>query len=205
VRVTTVLNKSSHSELHSRQCMEKLCTCIYQHLALAPLNLNSSLIIASIPKSRNETNQCPLQEGHLVASKHNSFLEIPVLESSSIHGQVMLHVSKKILSTALLDYIINRTTLVPDSSSFTEPVVQLLLGSLGAEAFMSSRNLTASIKREQARTKNDWKAFQCHIRKACTKFKNILKINIKDGNVPQRLIIPIVRGPPDKSNCHGAT
>ena len=86
---------------------------------------------------------------------------------------------QKILSTALLDYIINRTTLVSDSSSFTEPDVQLLLGSLGAEAFTSSRNLTASIKREQVRTKNDWKAFQCHIRKACTKFKNILKHNVK--------------------------
>jgi hypothetical protein len=71
----------------------------------------------------------------------------------------MLHVSKKdFFSTALLDYIINITTLVPDSSSFTEPGVQSLLGSLGAEAFISSLNLTASIKKEQARSKNDWKA-----------------------------------------------
>ena len=68
-----------------------------------------------------------------------------------------------------------------------------------------------TIKKEQARrTKNDWKAYQGHIRKARTKFKNILKhnvkdgnfknilkTNIKDGNVPQQLIIPIVRGPPD--------
>ncbi len=72
-------------------------------------------------------------------------------------------------------------------------------------------NLTASIKKEEARTKNNWKANQGHIcNKACTKFKNILKhnvrdgnfknilkTNIKDGNFPQRLIIPIVRGPPD--------
>jgi hypothetical protein len=72
-------------------------------------------------------------------------------------------------------------------------------------------NLTASIKKEQARrTKNDWKAYQGHIRKARTKFKNILKhnvkdgnfknilkTNIKDGNVPQWLITPIVGGPPD--------
>jgi hypothetical protein len=71
-------------------------------------------------------------------------------------------------------------------------------------------NLTVSIKKEQARTKNDWKACQGHICKARTKFKNILKQNVKDGNfknilktnikdgdIPQQLIIPIVRGPPD--------
>jgi hypothetical protein len=61
----------------------------------------------------------------------------------------MLYVSKKILSTALLDYIINLTTLVPDSSSFTEPGVQPLMGSLDAEAFISSMNLTASLKRNK--------------------------------------------------------
>jgi hypothetical protein len=48
-----------------------------------------------------------------------------------------------ILSTALLGGTINPTTLVPDSSSFTEPGVQLLLGSHGAEAFISSMNLIA--------------------------------------------------------------
>ena len=72
-----------------------------------------------------------------------------------------------------------------------------IFGSLGAEAFISSMSLTASIQKEQARTKDDWKAYQGHIRKARTKFKNILKTNIKDGNVPQQLIIPIVRRPPD--------
>ena len=85
-----------------------------------------------------------------------------------------------------------------------------IFGSLGAEAFISSMNLTASIKKIQARTKNDWKVYQGHICKASTKFKNFLKHNVKDGNfkkilntnikngdVPQRLIIPIVRGPPD--------
>ena len=113
------------------------------------------------------------------------------------------------LSTALLDYIINLTTLLPDSTlSHTVQAVEPLLGSLGAEAFISSMNLTASIKREQARTKNDWKAYQNHIRKIRTKFKNVLKYHVKDGDfknildeniedVPQRLIIPIVRGPPD--------
>ncbi|KAI2513256.1 hypothetical protein MHU86_1027 [Fragilaria crotonensis] len=64
------------------------------------------------------------------------------------------------------------------------------------------------MKREQARTKNDWKAYQNHIRKICTKLKNILKYHVKDGDfkniinennkdVLQRLIIPIVWGPPD--------
>jgi hypothetical protein len=43
----------------------------------------------------------------------------------------MLHVSKKdFLLTALLYYIINLTKFVPDSSSFTEPGVQPMLGSL---------------------------------------------------------------------------
>jgi hypothetical protein len=171
-----------------------------------------------------EAIQCLLQESHLVANKHSSFLEVPVSESSSNHGQVMLHVSKKdLLCAALLDYIINLTTLVPDSSSFTEPRAPPLLGSLGAEAFISSMNLSASIKKEQARTKNDWKAYQGHICEDRAKFKNILKhkvkdgdfknilrtnikdgnfknilrTNIKDGGVPQRLIIPIVWGPPD--------
>jgi hypothetical protein len=75
---------------------------------------------------------------------------------------------KDFLSTALLDYVIKLTTLVPDSSSFIEPGVQPLLGILGAEAFICSMNLTASIKKEQSITKNDWKAYQGHICKACT-------------------------------------
>ena len=132
----------------------------------------------------------------------------------------MLHVSKKDFLSTAPDYIINLTTLVPDSLSFTEPGVQPLLGSLGAEAFISAMNLTASIisKKEEATTKTDWKAYQGHICKACTKIKNILKHNVKDGDsknilknniedgdVPQRLIFPIVRGPPDNPGHFSVT
>jgi hypothetical protein len=70
-----------------------------------------------------------------------------------------------------------------------------MLGSLGAETFISSMNLTASIKREETKTSIDWKRYQDHIRKVRTKFKNFLNHNIQDGDVPQRLIIPVVNPP----------
>ena len=54
--------------------------------------------------------------------------------------------TKSFLSTAVLDYIIQHTALVLDSSMDSVPV---MLGSLGAEAFISSMNLTASLKRDQ--------------------------------------------------------
>ena len=105
----------------------------------------------------------------------------PHLMSLPNHRQVMFNVLKKeFLRTALLDYYtINLTTSVPNSSSFTDPGVQQpsWLGSLGAKAFVSSMNLTASTKKEHSRMKTDWKAYQDHICKVCTKFKNPLNHN----------------------------
>ena len=102
---------------------------------------------------------------------------------------------KSFLSTAVLDYIIQHTVLAPDSSSAEPPDPPPMLGSLGAETFISSMNLTASIKREETKTSLDWKMYQDHIRKVRTKFKNFLNHNIEDGDVPQRLIIPVVSPP----------
>ena len=65
---------------------------------------------------------------------------------------------KEFLSTAVLDYVIRHTAFVPDSSPTEEPV-PAFLGSLGAEAFISSKNLTASLQRDQMRTSLDWKTY----------------------------------------------
>ena len=217
MRATTVLYTSSHTELHGRTKRNGQKS-VHSHLtALAPLKLNSALIR---PVSHAYTTLISEQSNSMSSlRKPSRRAQTQFFPGDPRFGVVIKPRAsdvaclqeKEFLSTALLDYIINLTTLVPDSLSFTEPGVQPLLGSLGAETFISSMNSTASIKKEQAKTKTDWKAYQGHICKARTKFKNILKHNvkdgdfknilknnIKDGNVPaQRLIIPIVRGPPN--------
>jgi hypothetical protein len=209
VRVTAVLYTSSHTELHIRQCNGKISSQLYlsafgtcspqiklvldHHKHTLILERSNSMSSSTNPSCREQTQIFPGDSRFGVVFKPRAS-DVACLK-------------KDFLSTALLDYIINLTTLMPDSSSFSEPGVQPLLGSLIAEAFISSMNLTASIKKIQARTKNDWKVYQGHICKASTKFKNFLKHNVKDGNfkkilntnikngdVPQRLIFPIVRG-----------
>ena len=91
------------------------------------------------------------------------------------------------LSTAVLDFVLQHTTFSPLLSNAA------FLGSLGTEATIVSKNLTASLKRDQVKTSSDWKVYQDHIQKTRMKFKNVLKTNVEDGDAPQRLIVPIVR------------
>jgi len=93
---------------------------------------------------------------------------------------------KAFLSTAVFDYILLHTALSPDSSLSTtkERCAPSSLGSLGTESTILSKNLTASITRDQVSTSKDWKVYQDHIRKTRMKFKNVLKMNVHIGDAP---------------------
>ena len=99
------------------------------------------------------------------------------------------------LSTALLDYILQRAALRPNSS--TESSNPAMMGDFGAEAFMSSMNLTASLERDTVATVREWNKLQGKVDNIRNKFKHFLNNNMLEGDVPQRLIFPIVN-PPDQ-------
>ena len=69
-----------------------------------------------------------------------------------------------LLSTAVVDFIIQSAALPPDIS---EERVPPMIGSLGSVAFISSANLTASYKQDQVSTIETWHANQDIISNLC--------------------------------------
>jgi hypothetical protein len=100
---------------------------------------------------------------------------------------------RSFLSTAVLNNIIHHIVLVPDSSFAEPPDPPRMLGSLGAETFISSMSLTASIKREETKASFDWKRYQDHIRKVCAMVKKFWNQNIQDGDVPKKTLNQLYR------------
>jgi Ulp1 protease family, C-terminal catalytic domain len=144
-----------------------------------------------VQKTKQSLSWNSVAQNVVVDSLYLSLLQIWSIKC--VHG--IYDRKKSFLSTAVLDYIIQHTVSVPDSSSAESPDPPPMLGSLGAETFISSMNLTASIKREDTKTSLDWNMYQDHIRKIRAKFKNFLNHNIQEGDVPQRLIMPVVIPP----------
>ena len=94
------------------------------------------------------------------------------------------------LSTAVLDCIIQCTALPPDVSK--EPVPPMI-ASLGAMPFISSSNVTASLKRQEVELDEVWNGHQNTI----FNLRRVLAplLNPKPPlDLPQRLIVPVVEG-----------
>ena len=113
-------------------------------------------------------------------------LRLPVADAAALKKPAWL-------STALLDFILQRTALRPDFSTESAPA---MMGHCGSEAFMSSMNFTASLKRG-AVTDLEWNKYQEQIDRVRGRLKNFLNHSIQEGDVPQRLVFPIV-SPPDQ-------
>ena len=94
------------------------------------------------------------------------------------------------LSTAVLDLFIQCTALPPDVSK--EPIPPMI-ASLGAMRFISSSNDTASMKQDQVALDEVWNWYQDTIFNLRCVLAPLL--NPKPPlDVPQRLIIPVVKG-----------
>jgi hypothetical protein len=98
------------------------------------------------------------------------------------------------LSTHLLDSIIQRAGIRPDYS--VDPFAPFL-GSLGAETYISSMNLTASLQRHQVKTAVVWKKNQEKIKQLREKLKFVMQQSPVTTGESYRLIVPIVN-PPDQ-------
>ena len=98
------------------------------------------------------------------------------------------------LSTNLLDLILQRAGTRYDP--FTDPFSPLL-GSLGAEAYISSMNLTASLERKQVNTLLDWKRNQESVERLRRRLAFLTRQPLSTRNKTYRLIIPMVN-PPDQ-------
>ena len=98
------------------------------------------------------------------------------------------------LSTNLLDLLLQRAGTRYDS--FADPFAPLL-GSLGAEAYISSMNLTASLERKQVRTLGDWKRNQESIERLQRRLGFLTRQPASTNTKSYRLVIPMVN-PPDQ-------
>ena len=98
------------------------------------------------------------------------------------------------LSTNLLDLILQRAGTRYDC--FVDPFSPLL-GSLGAEAYISSMNLTASLERKQVRTLGDWKRNQESIERLQRRLEFVTRQPASTSHESYRLVIPMVN-PPDQ-------
>ena len=96
------------------------------------------------------------------------------------------------LSTNLLECIIQRTSLPPNFTTERNPP---MMGDFGAETFMSAMNQCALLKKDKLTTADEWKSTQSRITRTQDKFSSSRHrafLDIRDGNVPQQLVFPIV-------------
>ncbi|KAI2502799.1 hypothetical protein MHU86_11623 [Fragilaria crotonensis] len=96
------------------------------------------------------------------------------------------------LSTHLLDVIVQRAGIRPDID--VDPFAPLL-GSLGAETYISSMNLTASLKRAQVKKIKVWKSNQESIKQLREKLKFVMEQPASTNGKSYRLIVPLVNPP----------
>jgi hypothetical protein len=96
------------------------------------------------------------------------------------------------LSTHLLDLIVQRPGIRPDMD--VDPFAPLL-GSLGAETYISSMNLTASLKRDHVKKIEVWKSNQESIKQLREKLKLVMQQPASTNGKSYCLIVPLVNLP----------